>query len=322
VKSSSVVTVRKRPLGKTGLTVTEMGVGTWGLGGESYGPVEEKDAEAVVRRCLEMGMNLVDTADAYGAGRMEAMLGRILKGKRDVVVVTKGGTDRTTDPPRKHFDTEYLKASVGRSLKRLGRDRIDVYLLHNPSLDALGAGECVAAMEELKKKGDIAHWGVSAGSDEIARMAIDCGAEVIALAYNLMQCVDLHRVAGDVMVNGTGVLVHSVLDYGLLAGTWTKDREFAEGDHRSGRWTKLELERRVQQVEAMRFLVKGDVKTLRAAAVRFALAHTVVSSAILGPRTVVQAEELVREAGGALRYLPDDAIAALPHVLTKQGILS
>ena len=314
--------MRKRPLGKTGLYVTEMGVGTWGLSGESYGPVDAKDAEAVVRRCLEMGVNLVDTADAYGAGRMEALLGRILKGRRDVVVVTKGGTDRTTDPPRKHFDAEYLKASVGRSLKRLGRDRIDVYLLHNPTLDALGAGECIAAMEELKKKGDVAHWGVSAGSDEIARMAIDCGAEVIALAYNLMQCVDLHRVAGDVMVNGTGVLVHSVLDYGLLAGTWTKDREFAEGDHRSGRWTKLELERRVQQVEAMRFLVKGDVKTLRAAAVRFALAHTAVSSAILGPRTVAQAEELVREAGGALRYLPDDAIAALPHVLTKQGILS
>jgi aryl-alcohol dehydrogenase-like predicted oxidoreductase len=299
-----------------------MGIGTWGLGGESYGPVDAKDAEAVVRRSLEMGMNLVDTADAYGAGRMEAMLGRILKGRRDVVVVTKGGTDRTTDPPRKHFDRDYLIASVGRSLKRLARDRIDVYLLHNPSLDALGAGECLAVMEELKKKGDIAHWGVSAGSDEIARMAIDANAEVIALAYNLMQCVDLHRVAGDVMVSGTGVLVHSVLDYGLLAGTWTKEREFPDGDHRSGRWTKLEIERRVEQVEAMRFLVNGDVKTMRAAAVRFALASTVVSSAILGPRTVAQAEELVREAGGALRYLPDDALARLPHVLSKQGILS
>lgn len=314
--------MRKRALGKTGLFVSEMGIGTWGLSGESYGPVDEKDAEAVVRRCLDMGMNLVDTADAYGGGRMEAMLGRILKGKRDVVVVTKGGTDRTTDPPRKHFEPEYLQASIARSLKRLGRDRLDVYLLHNPSLDALAMGDCVRALEDSKKKGDIAHWGVSAGSDEIARAAIDKNAEVVALTYNLMQCVDLHRVAGDVLVSGVGVLAHSVLDYGLLAGDWSKDREFPEGDHRSARWTKVELERRVEQREAMRFLVRDDVRTLRAAAVRFALANTIVSSAVLGPRTVEQAEQLVREAGGVLRYLPDESLAALPRALSKVGVLS
>lgn len=318
---ANVPAVRKRPLGKTGLYVSELGLGTWGLAGESYGPVDEKDAEAVVRRCLDMGIDLIDTADAYGGGHMEAMLGRVL-GARRVVVVTKGGTDRTTEPPRKRFDAEYLRESVARSLKRLRRDRLDVYLLHNPSLEALGAGECVHAMEELVKKGDVAHWGVSAGTDEIARLALDAGAEVIELAYNLVQCVDLHRVGGDVMVTGAGVLARSVLDYGLLAGDWPKDREFPEGDHRASRWTKLELERRVEQVEALRFLVKDDVRTMRAAAVRFVLANTLVSSAILGPRTVAQAEELVREAGGALRYLPDAALAALPRKLAKAGILS
>lgn len=298
-----------------------MGLGTWGLSGDAYGPVSEKDAEFVVRRSIEMGMNVVDTADAYGAGRMEAMLGRILKNRRDVIVVTKGGTDRTTDPPRKRFDAEWLKESVGRSLKRLQRDRIDVYLLHNPSLDALVAGDCVATMQELKKKGDIAHWGVSAGSDEIARTAMDKDAEVISIAYNLMQCVDLHRIAGDVMVSGVGVLAHSVLDYGLLTGFWSKEREFAEGDHRHQRWTRLELERRVEQVEAVRYLVQGDVKTMRAAAVRFVLANTIVSSAILGPHTVEQTEQLVREVGGGPRYLPDEALAKLPRALSKVGIL-
>lgn len=313
--------MRKRPLGKTGLLASEMSVGTWGLSGDGYGPVEEKDAEAVVRRCLEMGMNLVDTADAYGAGRMEAMLGRVIEKRDDVIVVTKGGTDRTTDPPRKHFDAEYLKESVARSLKRLRRDRIDVYMLHNPSADALVAGDCVKTMEELKKEGSIAHWGVSAGSDEIARTAIDRGAEVIELVYNLMQCVDLHRIAGDIMVSGVGVLAHSVLDYGLLTGFWSKEREFGEGDHRHNRWTKLELERRVEQVDAVKFLVRGDVKTMRAAAVRFVLANSIVSSAILGPRSVEQAEQLVREVGGGPRYLPDDALASLPRALSKVGIL-
>ncbi len=314
--------MRKRPLGKTSLYVSEMSVGTWGLSGEAYGKVEEKDAERVVRRCLEMGMTLVDTADSYGGGRMEAMLGRILKSRRDVVVVTKGGTDRTTDPPRKHFDAEYLRESVGRSLKRLQRDRVDVYLLHNPSMDALAAGDCTATMEALKKEGKVAHWGVSAGSDEVARAAIDKGAEVIEIAYNLVQCVDLHRIAGDVMVSGVGVLARSVLDYGLLAGDWNKEREFPEDDHRAMRGTKLELERRVEQLQSMRFLVKDDVRTMRAAAVRFVLANTLVSSAVLGPRTVEQAEQLVREVGGGPRYLPDEALVSLPRALAKVGILS
>jgi aryl-alcohol dehydrogenase-like predicted oxidoreductase len=252
---------------------------------------------------------------------MEAMLGRILKTRRDVIIVTKGGTDRTTDPPRKRFDAEWIKESVGRSLKRLQRDRIDLYMLHNPSLDALVAGDCTKTMQELKKKGDIAHWGVSAGSDEIARTAIDKDAEVIELAYNLMQCVDLHRVAGDVMVSGVGVLARSCLDYGLLTGFWAKDRDFPENDHRNNRWTKMELEKRVEQLESVKFLVGGDVKTLRAAAVRFVLANTIVSSAILGPRTIEQAEQLVREVGGGPRYLPDDVLAKLPRALTKAGIL-
>ena len=313
--------MRKRALGKTGLFVSEMGIGTWGLAGESYGPIDAKDAEAIVRRCLEMGMNVVDTADAYGAGRMEAMVGNILDKRSDVVVVTKGGTDRTTDPPRKRFDAEYLRESVARSLKRLRRDRIDVYLLHNPSLDALVSGDCTKTMEELKKKGDVAHWGVSCGSDEIARAAMDKDAEVIEITYNLMQCVDLHRVAGDVMVSGVGVLAHSVLDYGLLSGFWSKEREFAEGDHRHDRWTRMELEKRVEQIESLKFLVGGDVKTLRAAAVRFVLANSIVSSAILGPHTIEQAEQLVREVGGGPRYLPDDALAKLPRALTKAGVL-
>lgn len=299
-----------------------MSVGTWGLSGESVGPVDEADAEKVVRRCLEMGMTLVDTADAYGAGRMEALLGRVLKTRRDVTILTKVGTDRTTDPPRKRFDATYVRDAVGRSLKRLQRDRIDVYMLHNPSVDALTHGDCVATLEDLKKKGDIAHWGVSAGSDEVARTAMDKGAEVIEIAYNLVQCVDLHRVAGDVMVSGAGVLARSCLDYGLLSGFWSKERTFAEADHRNNRWTRLELEHRVEQLEALKFLVKGDVKTLRAAAVRFVLANTLVSTAVLGPRSVEQAEQLVRETGGGPRYLPDEALAQLPRALSKVGILT
>ena len=103
---------------------------------------------------------------------------------------------------------------------------------------------------------------------------------------------------------------------------WTKEREFGPGDHRAARWTKPELARRIEQLDALRVLVHGDVLTLRAAATRFVLSNHLVSSAVLGPRTVEQLEQLVRETGAGPRYLPDDDLAALPRALAKVGILA
>jgi aryl-alcohol dehydrogenase-like predicted oxidoreductase len=314
--------MRKRPLGKTGLVVSELAIGTWGLSGEAYGKVEEADAEVVLRRAIDMGFTLLDTSDAYGAGRMERLCGKLAKEHADVVVVTKGGIDRITDPPRKCFAADYLRGAVERSCKRLGTEALQVYLLHNPTLETLHGGEAVEVMEALKKEGKVQHWGVAAGDEDVARAAIDRGAEVIELAYNLTHPIDLHRISGDVMVSGCGILARSVLGHGLLAGMWAKDRTFDEGDHRNDRWTRMELEHRVGQLDAVRFLVKGEVHTLRGAAVRFALSNHLVSSAVLGARTKEQLEQLVRETGGGPRYLGDDDLRQLPRALDKVGIQS
>jgi aryl-alcohol dehydrogenase-like predicted oxidoreductase len=312
--------MRKRPLGKTGLVISELAIGTWGLSGDAYGKVEEADAEIVLRRAIDMGFSVLDTSDAYGAGRMERLCGKVAKDHPDLVVVTKGGVDRTTDPPRKVFAADYLKSAVERSCKRLGKDAIELYLLHNPTPETLHTGEAVEAMESLKKEGKILHWGVAAGDEDVARAAIDKGAEVLELAYNLTHPIDLHRISGDVMVSGCGILARSVLSHGLLNGMWAKDRKFDEGDHRNERWTRMELEHRIDQLDAVRFLVKGEVHTLRGAAVRFALANHLVSAAILGPRTKEQLEQLVRETGGGPRYLHDDDLRQLPRALDKVGI--
>jgi aryl-alcohol dehydrogenase-like predicted oxidoreductase len=312
--------VRNRPLGKTGFVVSELAIGTWGLSGDAYGKVDEADAERVLLRAVDVGVTLFETSDAYGAGKMEALLGRALTGHKDITIVDKGGTDRTTVPSTRSFEPEFLRTRVERSLKRLRRECIDIYLLHNPSVDSLAAGEVVHVMDSFKKEGKIRHWGVSAGDADVARGALAQGAEVLELAYNLFHALDLHRLAGEIMVAGAGVLARSTLAYGLLSGFWSKEREFAEGDHRRERWTKPELARRVQQLEAVRFLVKGDVLTMRAAAVRFALANHLVSSAVLGARTVEQFEQLVREVGSGPTYLPDTDLAALPRALARMGI--
>jgi aryl-alcohol dehydrogenase-like predicted oxidoreductase len=314
--------LRQRPLGKTGLVVSELALGTWGLSGDAYGPVSTADAEKVLSRALDIGFNLVDTADAYGGGAMEQLLGRVLAGRNEVAVVTKGGTDRTTDPARKRFDPTYLRERVRASLKRLGRDRIDLYLLHHPSPETLHLGDATGALEDMKKEGLIRFWGAAVGDADAGRAAIDKGAQVIELPYNLIHGSDLHRLAGDVMVSGAGVLARSALAYGLLAGMWTKERQFEEPDHRADRWTRLELARRVEQLDAVRFLVKGDVHTLRGAAVRFVLSNHLVSSCVLGPRTIEQLEQLVRETGSGPRYLPDEDLAALPRALSRVGIVA
>lgn len=312
--------MRKRPLGKTGIVVSELAIGTWGLSGDSYGKVEEADAEVVLRRAVDIGCDLIDTSDAYGGGRMEALAGKIAKDHPNITIVTKGGLDRTTSPARKTFSVDYLRGAVERSLKRIGKDAIPVYLLHNPSLDALVNGEAIEAIETLKKEGKIQHWGVSAGDEDVARSAMDKGAEVVELAYNLIHAIDLHRISGDVMVSGAGILARSVLSHGMLHGMWAKDRQFEDGDHRAERWTRMELEHRLDQLDALRFLVKGDVHTMRGAAVRFVLANHLVSAAVLGPRTKEQLEQLVRETGGGPRYLNDDDLRQLPRALEKVGI--
>jgi aryl-alcohol dehydrogenase-like predicted oxidoreductase len=299
-----------------------MGLGTWGLSGDGYGPVDEAERARVLSRALDMGFTLFDTADAYGAGLMELALGRALQKRDDVVIVTKGGTDRTTMPPRKRFDPEYLRSSVERSLRRLRRDRIEVYLLHNPSEGVITAGDAAGELEALKKAGKIGSWGVSLGDVDVGRVALRRGASVIELPYNLLHPSDLHRLAGEIMVTGAGVLARSTLAYGILGGGWTPDKRFDAGDHRESRWTKLELGRRLEQIEAVRFLLRGDVKSMASAAVRFVLANSVVSSAVLGPRSVAQLEDIVREVGMGPLYLRDADLARVPRALEAAGIES
>jgi aryl-alcohol dehydrogenase-like predicted oxidoreductase len=312
--------MRQRPLGKTGLIVSELCLGTFGLSGDGYGPVADEDARKVVARALDIGITCIETADAYGAGRMEHLLGSMVAGRSDVLVVTKGGIDRATEPGRRRFEPEYLEAAIGRSCLRLKKPALDLYLLHHPSEELLLKGEIGGQMKALVEKGLIRHWGVAAGNHEIALLAIDQGAEVVELPYNLLHPIDVNRIGGEAIVSRVGVLARSTLAYGLLGGAWSREQVFPEGDHRSDRWTRNELETRIDHLALLRFLVRRDVSSLRGAAVRFVLANHVVSGAVLGPRTEAQLTELVRDAGVGPRYLSDDDIREVYRALEKVGI--
>ncbi|MBK8996681.1 MAG: aldo/keto reductase [Myxococcales bacterium] len=312
--------MRRRPLGKTGLSVSELALGTWGLSGDGYGPVPESEQEKVIDRARALGITLFETADSYAGGAMERRLGERLKGDESARFVTKLGTDRDASVPRKRFDAAYLREAFERSRERLGREVVDVVLLHNPSTEAIAKGEACELLAELVSAGKLRAWGVSAGDAEVARAGIAKGAGVISIAYNVFATSDLGALISDIEQNDVGVLAHSALSYGLLCGHWSGDKVFPEGDHRAERWTPDELRTRVRQLDALRPTVGGPILTMRAAALRFALQSRKVSAVVLGPKSSLQLDQLVREAGKGPPYLEDWVLVALRNRLRDVGV--
>jgi aryl-alcohol dehydrogenase-like predicted oxidoreductase len=205
--------MRTRPLTADRL-VSELGLGTWGLSGDGYGPVSEAVQDEVIERARAYGVTLFETADVYGGGAMERRLGRIVGSDRVVTIVTKVGTDLSSSPARKRFERQYLRDACERSADRLGRGCLDVVLLHNPAASTLASTEATGALAELAAEKNIAAWGVSAGSSEVARAALERGAQVLELAYNVFSHSDLETL--ELGAGRVGVLARSVLSHGLL----------------------------------------------------------------------------------------------------------
>jgi aryl-alcohol dehydrogenase-like predicted oxidoreductase len=311
--------MRRRSLGKTGLEIPELCLGTWGLSGDAYGTVEEADQDQVIERALALGIRAFETADAYGKGAMESRLGRLLEKHEGAIVITKVGTDRSVTPPVKRFDSEYLTKAVQESRERLKRP-IDVLLLHNPSSIALAKKPLQDLLAQLVKDGTVKFWGASVGSAEAGKAAIEAGAQVLELAYSAFHPQDLRGVAPLAKEKNVGILARSVLVHGLLCGQWPTTKAFASTDHRRDRWTNDELKKRISQLSALRPSVTGAVTSLRSAALRYALSEEQISSVVLGPKSTIQLDQLVRDAGKEPPYLPDDAKSSLVRRLENVGI--
>lgn len=313
--------MRRRTLGNTGIELPELVLGTWGLSGDGYGQVDDADQDQVITRALGLGIDAFDTADAYAKGQMEERLGRLLSERESAVVITKIGTDRSESPPIKRFDAEYLREAANKSRERLGR-RIDVLLLHNPSTIALDKPHVAETMQELCAAGVARAWGVSIGDAAIGKRAIERGAQVLELAFNAFHRQDLSGVLDAAQQKQVGLIGRSALAHGLLCGQWPSTKQFPHGDHRRDRWTLDDFKQRISQLSALRPSVRGDIMSLRAAALRFALSEPALSAVVIGPRSAVQLDQLLRDAGKEPPYMDDDARMALSHRLVNVGIPS
>jgi aryl-alcohol dehydrogenase-like predicted oxidoreductase len=307
--------MRYRPLGRTGLVVSEIGFGAWGIGGRtanqtSYGDTDDRTSLAALARALEQGITFFDTSAAYGDGHSEELIGRAVRGVRSrVAITTKAGYESWDQPP--DFSPQAIVASTERSLRRLGTDYLDLLQLHNPPFDVLTAPDVREALARLVTSGKIRAWGISSkGPQEALEALRACDVAVIQANFNMMDVRALTSgLLAEVARVGAGFIARTPLCFGFLSGTIRHDTEFAPGDHRA-RWPRAQLANWIDGAADLLAAISASPGEAGVqAALRFCLAFPAVSSAIPGIMTPAEADQNAAASGfGPLGRQAVDAI--------------
>lgn len=287
-----------RQLGATGLKVSEIGFGTWGLGGASsgaiaYGPTDDKESDTALRRAFDLGINFYDTSDLYGYGHSEELLGRAFKSVRTrVIIASKVGFLNASG--QQDFSPQHIKTAVEGSLRRLQTDYVDLYQLHNPPVDLLERDDgALRTLEVLKTEGKIRAMGISVRSPDEALVAVrEYGFKSIQVNFNM---VDQRALENGLMElrdrEKIGLICRTPLCFGFLTGKYFEDTEFDNLDHRST-WP---VRQRVVWANAYRSFIavaNNQDQTRSQFALRFCLSYP-FSSVIPGMLNHEQVEENV-----------------------------
>ncbi|MFJ3407681.1 aldo/keto reductase [Promicromonospora sp. NPDC090134] len=307
--------MEQQVLGRTGRLVSAVGLGTWQLGAD-WGEVSESDAHAVLEASLEAGVTFFDTADVYGDGRSEQVIGAFLKEHPEagITVATKMG--RRMDQVPENYVLEHFREWTDRSRQNLGVDRLDLVQLHCPPTVVYSTDAVYDALDELVSDGVIAAYGVSVEKTTEALEAIARpNVASVQIILNAFRLKPLDEVLPAASAAGVGIIARVPLASGLLSGKYTKDTVFAENDHRSfnrdgaafdvgetfsGVPYEVGLEAAARFTELSREIL-GDSLTPAQAAIAWAWQRPGVSSVIPGARNVEQAR--ANAAAGAAETL-------------------
>lgn len=290
-----------RKLGNTELRVSEIGFGAWAIGGGvmvgntaiGWGDVNDDESRKAIRRALELGINFFDTADVYGQGHSENLLGTELKANKDAIIATKVGNVVRNDAFTVDYSRDYILKACDESLKRLKRETIDYYQLHSARMIHLQQGECIEAMSLLKKQGKIRYWGISlntfdpfAEADFFMQQKIGNGFQLVLNLLN-QKAVPLIQAAEEA---GYGIIARMPLQFGLLTGKFDESASFAENDHRKNRLTKAVIEAANTALDPLWQLCKKYGVTKTGLSLSYILGHPGVSTIIPGIRSASQAD--------------------------------
>jgi aryl-alcohol dehydrogenase-like predicted oxidoreductase len=318
-----------RPFGQTGLDVSAIGFGCWEVAG-GYGHVERDDFTRAVGRALDLGVNCFDTAEGYGNGASERALSEALGRRRDeAIIVTKFGMNYRDKPNLRDSSADRVHASIDKSLKNLGTDWVDVYLVHWP--DRLTPfEETMHALDEVVREGKVRFVGLSNFRlDEIQQCMAVRRVDVVQYGWNMFD----RRMDRDILPycqeHGVGFMSYGSLCFGLLTGTFTEDMDFGSGDWRSykGRMGSIKMfeslfgpdafPRNVQAVDELKGIAASYDRSVAQLALRWALSHPAVSAALVGCRTVAEVEDNVGAVGWSI---DDDDLREIDAIFDRHGV--
>ncbi|HIE60565.1 MAG TPA: aldo/keto reductase [Microbacterium sp.] len=300
--------MQQRPLGRTGRLVSAIGLGTWQLGAD-WGAVDENDALAVLAASADAGVTLFDTADVYGDGRSEKLIGRFLAERPDhgITVATKMG--RRVDQLRENYTDEAFRGWTERSRENLGVETLDLVQLHCPPTEVIAADDLFDALDRLVEDGLIGAYGVSVETCEQALAAIARpGVTNVQIIVNPFRLKPLDEVLPAAAAAEVAIFARVPLASGLLSGKYTTATTFASDDHRSYNrhgeafdrgetFSGVDFEAGIAAASELATTLPDGV-SLPAASLAWIAAQPGVTSVIPGARTPQQAE--ANAAAGAL----------------------
>jgi aryl-alcohol dehydrogenase-like predicted oxidoreductase len=283
-----------RTLGRTGLKVSAIGLGTMVHAGH-FGPMSDAESLSAIDAALDLGVNFIDTSDAYGAGYSETLLGKALKGKRDKVILATKGGNVMVGPNRgkTDFSAAYISRVMDESLMRLQTDYVDLYQLHNPNVEIIERGEVWELLAQRKKEGKIRHYGVSINKIEEGLATLKSGrSDTIQIEYNMLVQDPAQELFPLAQKANVGVIARVPLRRGLLSGKFTPadQQRFQGEDVRARNFAGDLFTKELTKVEALRFLAKPG-RSLAQAAIAFCIAHPAVGVVIPGARNAQQMRE-------------------------------
>ena len=314
-----------RELGRTGWQLSAISFGGWAIGG-TWGPVDDRESLATLHRAVDLGVNFFDTADVYGDGRSERLLGQLRRERGETLyIATKAG--RRLDPHTADgYNHQNLTAFVERSLKNLGTDTIDLLQLHCPPTEVYYSPEVFGILDDLVKQGKIRYYGVSVEKVEEGLKAIEYpGVQSVQIIFNIFRQRPAELFFSEVKRRRVGILARVPLASGMLTGKMTRDTTFSPDDHRAFNrqgeafdrgetFSGVDFEAGLQAVEALRPLVPEGM-TMAQFALRWILMSDAVTCTIPGAKRPAQVEENVRAAD--LQPLPDATMAEVHEVYDR-----
>ena len=303
-----------RKFGNTDLLISEIGFGAWAIGGGAmiggtsigWGDSDDNISMKAISSAIDAGINFFDTADIYGLGHSEKLIGEVIGNRSDMIIATKVGNVSRNDKFTVDYSKEYIMEACEKSLVRLQRECIDYYQLHTARLEHLQQFDCIEAMAMLQKQGKIRYWGLSLNTFDpepeikfLLKENYGNGFQLVLNMLNQKAVPFLHEMKQ----NGYGVIARMPLQFGLLTGKFDTGVSFPDNDHRKKRVTKEVVEKTNNELQPVWDLCKNYACTKTQLALSYILSYPEVSTVIPGIRSPKQVE---LNTTGLFTLSPDD----------------